>query len=183
MEITTRVFRAKIRNALSLARWDQWRTPILAFLSAARSTMIVMKLMDATRAPGEETGVFLAMLVGLKRTHAICAMLLSVSVFQSCLRHRVASRARQIFFPVLLRKSSLKRWLMGTHAGAVRRKHLQAYLDEFAFRHNRRKTNGIVRVAARVIESVVATPPLTMRNLIDQTRPCRRFASHQTTPA
>jgi hypothetical protein len=38
--------------------------------------------------------------------------------------------------------SLLKRWLLGTHAGAVRPKHLQAYLDEFAFRHNRRKTNG-----------------------------------------
>jgi hypothetical protein len=34
----------------------------------------------------------------------------------------------------------LQRWLIGTHAGAVRDKHLQAYLDEFAFRHNRRKT-------------------------------------------
>jgi transposase-like protein len=30
--------------------------------------------------------------------------------------------------------SLLKRWLLGTHAGAVREKHLQAYLDEFAFR-------------------------------------------------
>ena len=38
--------------------------------------------------------------------------------------------------------SLLKRWLLGTHAGAVRHKHLQAYLDEFAFRHNRRKTNS-----------------------------------------
>ena len=45
--------------------------------------------------------------------------------------------------------SLLKRWLLGTHAGAVRDKHLQAYLDEFAFRHNRRKTNGTVRIAAR----------------------------------
>ena len=48
--------------------------------------------------------------------------------------------------------SLLKRWLLGTHAGAVRDKHLQAYLDEFAFRHNRRKTNGVGRIAARVIE-------------------------------
>ena len=36
--------------------------------------------------------------------------------------------------------SLLKRWLLGTHAGAVGSKHLQAYLDEFAFRHNRRRT-------------------------------------------
>ena len=35
--------------------------------------------------------------------------------------------------------SLLKRWLIGTHAGAMKPKHLQAYLDEFIFRHNRRK--------------------------------------------
>jgi transposase-like protein len=79
--------------------------------------------------------------------------------------------------------SLLKRWLMGTHAGAVRDKHLQAYLDEFAFRHNRRKTNGTVRIAARVIESLVTRPPLTMRKLVDGTRRCRWFGSTQPTPA
>ena len=75
--------------------------------------------------------------------------------------------------------SLLKRWLLGTHAGAVRAKHLQAYLDEFAFRHNRRKTNGVGRIAARVIEQLVARGPLTMRKLIDQTPRCRWFASDQ----
>lgn len=79
--------------------------------------------------------------------------------------------------------SLLKRWLMGTHAGAVRDKHLQAYLDEFAFRHNRRKTEGVCRIAARVIESLVATPPMTMRQLVDDTRRCRWFGSTQTAPA
>ena len=48
--------------------------------------------------------------------------------------------------------SFLKRWLLGTHAGAAHPKHLHAYLDEYAFRHNRRKTNGVGRIAARVIE-------------------------------
>lgn len=79
--------------------------------------------------------------------------------------------------------SLLKRWLLGTHAGAVRDKHLQAYLDEFAFRHNRRKTNGTVRIAARVIESLVAKPPLTMRQIIDDTRRCRWFGAGHSTPA
>jgi hypothetical protein len=55
--------------------------------------------------------------------------------------------------------SLLKRWLLGTHAGAVRHKHLQAYLDEFAFRHNRCKSNGTVRIAARVIEQLVVRQP------------------------
>jgi transposase-like protein len=73
--------------------------------------------------------------------------------------------------------SLLKRWLLGTHAGAVGPKHLQSYLDEFAFRHNRRKTNGVGRIAARVIEQLVARQPLTMRSLIDDTRRCRWFRS------
>ena len=79
--------------------------------------------------------------------------------------------------------SLLKRWLIGTHAGAVRPKHLQAYLDEFVFRHNRRKTDGVARIAARVIEGVVAKPPLTMRSLVKTTMPHRRFASTQTIAA
>lgn len=35
--------------------------------------------------------------------------------------------------------SNLKTWLLGTHHG-VSPKHLQPYLDEFVFRHNRRRT-------------------------------------------
>ena len=71
----------------------------------------------------------------------------------------------------------LKRWLLGTHAGAVRPKHLQAYLDEFAFRTNRRRTNGVARIAARVIESLVTRPPLTMRALVRNTVRSRWFAA------
>jgi transposase-like protein len=77
--------------------------------------------------------------------------------------------------------SLLKRWLLGTHAGAVGPKHLQAYLDEFAFRHNRRRTKGVGRIAARVIERLVARQPLTMRSLIDDTRPCRWFRQPELT--
>jgi transposase-like protein len=77
--------------------------------------------------------------------------------------------------------SLLKRWLLGTHAGAVHPKHLQAYLDEFAFRHNRRKTNGVGRIAARVIEQLVTRQPLTMRSMIDDTRRCRWFQQPELT--
>jgi transposase-like protein len=79
--------------------------------------------------------------------------------------------------------SLLKRWLLGTHAGAVKPKHLQAYLDEFVFRYNRRKTDGVARIAARVIESLVAKPPLTMKALVKTTEPHRRFASVQAAQA
>ena len=71
--------------------------------------------------------------------------------------------------------SLLKRWLLGTHAGAVQPKHLQAYLDEFVFRHNRRKTKGVGRIAARTLSTLVITAPMTMRNLVDNTLPCRNL--------
>jgi transposase-like protein len=70
-----------------------------------------------------------------------------------------------------------KRWLLGTHAGAVAPKHLQAYLDEYTFRHNRRRTKGVGRIAARLIESLMIKSPLTMRAIVDQTMPFRRFKS------
>ena len=79
--------------------------------------------------------------------------------------------------------SLLKRWLLGTHAGAVRDKHLQAYLDEFAFRYNRRKTKGVGRIAARVIEQLVGHAPLPTRRIIKETKRCRWFAPSQTAPA
>ena len=75
-----------------------------------------------------------------------------------------------------------ERWLMGTHAGAVSDKHLQAYLDDFVFRHNRRKTDGVCRIAERVIESLVTKPAVTMRQLVDGTRRCRSFGPTQTVP-
>ena len=66
--------------------------------------------------------------------------------------------------------SLLKRWLIGTHGGAVRPSYLQPYLDEHTFRHNRRRTNGVARVAARVIEAVVAHAPLTLDALMARAR-------------
>ena len=71
--------------------------------------------------------------------------------------------------------SGLKRWLLGTHAGAVQLKHLQAYLDEFVFRYNRRKTKGVGRIAARTIANLVATEPMTMRQLVENTLPFRNL--------
>src|SRR5207245_4126957 len=38
--------------------------------------------------------------------------------------------------------SLLKRWLMGTHQGAVSHKHVDYYLDEFTFRLHRRKSGS-----------------------------------------
>jgi len=59
-----------------------------------------------------------------------------------------------------------KRWLLGTHHGAVSTKHLQAYLDEYVFRFNRRTAIGIAYRFARLIEHAVLTPPVTYRAIV-----------------
>ena len=52
---------------------------------------------------------------------------------------RRSGAAAHTLLPGVHRLFSLaKRWLEGTHQGAVRPEHLQSYLDEFIFRFNRR---------------------------------------------
>ena len=56
--------------------------------------------------------------------------------------------------------SLLKRWLEGTHHGAVKPEHLQAYLDEFAFRFNRRLSSHRGKLFYRLVQqAVTARPP------------------------
>jgi transposase-like protein len=59
-----------------------------------------------------------------------------------------------------------KRWLLGTHHGAVSKKHLPAYLDEYVFRFNRRTAKSISHRFARVIQQAVLTRPTTYRGLV-----------------
>ena len=59
-----------------------------------------------------------------------------------------------------------KRWLLGTHHGAVSAKHLSAYLDEFVFRFNRRTAKSISHRFARVIEHAIQLQPTTYRALV-----------------
>jgi len=59
-----------------------------------------------------------------------------------------------------------KRWLLGTHHGAVSHKHLPAYLDEFVFRFNRRTAKNLSHRFARVIQQAVRTRPLTYQAIV-----------------
>ncbi len=64
-----------------------------------------------------------------------------------------------------------KRWLLRTHHGAVSTKHLPAYLDEFAFRFNRRTAKNLSHRFARVIEHAVQISPTTYRGLVAKPEP------------
>ena len=61
--------------------------------------------------------------------------------------------------------SLLKRWLLGTHQGSVHREHLDAYLDEFTFRFNRRTSRRRGLLFHRLMEQAVVTVPAPYRAL------------------
>jgi transposase-like protein/ribosomal protein L37AE/L43A len=62
--------------------------------------------------------------------------------------------------------SLLKRWLLGTHQGAVSRGHLQAYLDEYVFRFNRRKSAKRGLLFYRLLECAMLVHPTTLNDII-----------------
>jgi hypothetical protein len=55
--------------------------------------------------------------------------------------------------------SLLKRWLMGTHQGAVAQEHLDYYLDEFTFRFNRRRSANRGKLFYSLAQQAVAIDP------------------------
>jgi transposase-like protein len=74
--------------------------------------------------------------------------------------------------PAVHRVASLaKRWLLGTHQGAVDEAHLPRYLDEFVFRFNRRHSRSRGMVFFRVLELTVAHTAVRYRDLIVTKRP------------
>ena len=56
--------------------------------------------------------------------------------------------------------SLLKRWILGTHQGAIDSVHLQSYLEEFTFRFNRRTSKSRGLVFRRLLEQAVLTKPV-----------------------
>jgi transposase-like protein len=62
--------------------------------------------------------------------------------------------------------SLLKRWLLGTHQGAVQATHLQAYLNEFTFRFNRRRSRARGLLFYRLLEQAAIAEPITYRQLL-----------------
>ena len=65
----------------------------------------------------------------------------------------------------------VKHWLMGTHQGSFEEDHLQAYLDEFAFRFNRRKSAHRGMLFFRLIEQCVAMHPMRFHELVANPKP------------
>jgi transposase-like protein len=62
--------------------------------------------------------------------------------------------------------SLLKRWLMGTHQGAIANEHLDDYLDEFVFRFNRRTSASRGKLFYRLAQQAVQVDPAPFATLI-----------------
>lgn len=74
--------------------------------------------------------------------------------------------------------SSLKRWLLGTHQGAVSPDHLDYYLDEFTFRFNRRTSGSRGKLFYRLLQQAVAVEPAPYRSMVRHIRG-RKPAHHK----
>jgi transposase-like protein len=66
--------------------------------------------------------------------------------------------------------SLLKRWLMGTHQGAVSKEHLDYYLDEFTFRFNRRTSRHRGKLFYRLVQNAVAVAPAPYHGIVRHAR-------------
>ncbi len=73
--------------------------------------------------------------------------------------HVVMPRAHRV-------ASLLKRWLLGTHHGGMRLRHLDYYLDEFTFRFNRRGSRRRGLLFHRLLEQAVQVDPAPIDSII-----------------
>lgn len=67
--------------------------------------------------------------------------------------------------------SLLKRWILGTHQGAISHEHLDYYLDEFTFRFNRRTSRYRGKLFFRLLQNAVMTEPAPYAQLNKHIRP------------
>jgi transposase-like protein len=88
-------------------------------------------------------------------------------------RVRILKRSRKPAHKLMPRvhrvASLLKRWLLGTHQGAVSSQHLDYYLDEFTFRFNRRRARARGLLFYRLLQQAVNVDPVPYRSLIGGT--------------
>ena len=77
--------------------------------------------------------------------------------------------AHELLPHVHMVNSLVKRWLNGTHQGKVSPKHLAHYLDEFAFRFNRKLSTYRGKLFYRLVQQAVDTPPIPFNEITKST--------------
>ena len=78
-----------------------------------------------------------------------------------------SSNTASALLPRVRRVASLfKRWLLGTHQGALSLEQLDSYLDEFTFRFNRRTSRYRWKLFYRLVAQAVAVEPVPYSRLL-----------------
>jgi transposase-like protein len=65
--------------------------------------------------------------------------------------------------------SLVKRWINGTHQGKISPKYLSYYLDEFAFRFNRKMSTYRGKLFYRLVQQAVETEPTPFNDIVKST--------------
>ncbi len=80
--------------------------------------------------------------------------------------------------------SLLKRWLLGTHQGAVRPQQLDYYLDEFTLRFNRPGSTHRGLLFYRLLEQAVQSDPRPITRIVggasERSNRAKRNKGHRT---
>jgi len=79
---------------------------------------------------------------------------------------RSKEKASKLLPHVHLVVSLIKRWLTGTHQGAVSPKYLAEYLDEYTFRFNRRLSTHRGKLFYRLMQQAVSTEPTSRKEIV-----------------
>jgi transposase-like protein len=74
-------------------------------------------------------------------------------------------QAQELLPHVHMVDSLVKRWINGTHQGKITSKYLEYYLDEFAFRFNRKMSTHRGKLFYRLMQQAVTTPLTTYENM------------------
>ncbi len=74
-------------------------------------------------------------------------------------------QAHELLPHVHMIDSLIKRWINGTHQGKISQKHLEYYLEEFAFRFNRKLSNHRGKLFYRLMQQSVDCLPSTYKQI------------------
>jgi hypothetical protein len=75
-------------------------------------------------------------------------------------------QAHELLPHVHMVDSLLKRWINGTHQGNISPKHLEYYLDEFAFRFNRKLSTYRGKLFFRLMQQATSIVPATYNDIV-----------------
>ncbi len=74
-------------------------------------------------------------------------------------------KAHELLPHVHMIDSLLKRWMIGTHQGRISSKHLEFYLDDFAFRFNRKLSNHRGKLSYRLVQQALDSSPNPLKTI------------------